>query len=76
MEIAKRSSLFIENVLSAEEIIKRGIDSEITTSLIKSKFGKKFDLTEYVKALMKKDDELKKLLDDERKKMNTNKLLG
>ena len=63
-------SIFLENILSVEEIIRRAIDLEIIISVIQSKFRKEFNLADHMAIWMKKDNELKKLLEDENKKIN------
>ena len=62
-------SVFLENTLSIEEIIRRAIDLEIIISFIQLKFGKEFNLVNYMKIWIKKDDELKKLLENESKNL-------
>ena len=66
-------SFFFENAISVEDIIRRAIDLEIVVSLIQSKFRKEFNLADHMKVWMKKDAELKKLLEDENKRINGDK---
>ena len=63
-----------ENTLSVEEIIRRSFDLEILISHIQLKFGKEFNLNNYMETWMKKDVELEKLFEDENKKIKINKL--
>ena len=74
MKLIDKLSTFLENILSVEEIVKRAIDLEIITSFIQLKFGKEFNLVNYMKTWVKKDSEFKKLLEDEGKKTYINKL--
>ena len=74
MKIIHKLSIFLENILSVEEIIRKTIDVEILVSFIQLKFGKEFNLVNYMKIWTKKDDELKKILEDEIKKIDTRKL--
>ena len=63
-------SIFLENILSVEEIIRRAIDLEIIISVIQSKFRKEFNLADHMAIWIKKDNELKKLLENKNKKIN------
>ena len=74
VKLIDKLSTFLENILSVEEIVKRAIDLEIITSFIQLKFGKEFNLVNYMKTWVKKDSEFKKLLEDEGKKTYINKL--
>ena len=66
-KIIEKLSIFLQNTLSVEEIIRRGIDLEILISFIQSNFKQEFNLENHMKVWIKKDIELKKLLEDESK---------
>ena len=65
IKIIDKLSKFLERTLSIEEIIGRTIDLEIITSFIRMRFGKEFNLVNYMKVWMRKDNELKKILENE-----------
>ena len=69
MKVIDKLWVFLENTLSIEEITRRAIDLEIIISFIQLKFGKEFNLLNYMKIWIKKDDEFKKLLKYESKKL-------
>ena len=69
MKVIDKLWVFLENTLSIEEITRRAIDLEIIISFIRLKFGKEFNLLNYMKIWIKKDDEFKKLLKYESKKL-------
>ena len=69
MKVIDKLWVFLENTLSIEEITRRAIDLEIIISFIQLKFGKEFNLVNYMKIWIKKDDELKKLLENESKNL-------
>ena len=73
MKFIDKLSIFLEKTLSIEEIIQKEIYIEIAISFIELKFGKEFNSFNYMKIWLKKDNELKKLLEDEKKKIYNNK---
>ena len=74
VKLIDKLSKILENKLSVEEIIRRAIDLEIIASYIQLKFGKEYNLVNYMKIWVKKDNEFKKLLEEEGKKTDANKL--
>ena len=71
-KIIDKFASFLENALSVEDVIRRVIDLEIIISLIKAKFGKEFTFGNYIKAWIKKDSEMKKLLENENQRIDNN----
>ena len=75
IKIIDKLSKFLERTLSIEEIIGRTIDLEIITSFIRMRFGKEFNLVNYLKVWMRKDNELKKILENENNAIIKNNLI-
>ena len=74
-KIIKILSTFLKESLSIEEIIERKIDLENLISFIKIRLGKRFILPKYLSILLKKETELKKIIEDESKNIISNKLV-
>ena len=70
IKIIEKVSKFLENILSIEEITGRAIDLDIIISLIHTKFGKEFNLPNYMRIWLRKDSELKEILENENKQNN------
>ena len=76
MKIIDKLSKYLENTLSIEEIIGRAIELEVIISFIQTKFGGEFNLINYIEIWKKKDEELKKIIENESKIIDINKLNG
>ena len=66
MKIINKLSNYLEEELSVEEIFGRAIDMEIIIFIVQNKFAKEYNSVNYMKIWMKKDDELKRILEGER----------
>ena len=74
-KLIEKISAFFEETLSIEEIIGRAIDLENVIYIIKKKLGKEVNLANYTKILLKKDNGLKQILENESKNIVANDLI-
>ena len=72
-KVIQKLSTFFEDTLSIEEIIERKIYLETVIYFIKMKLGKELNFTKYVNILLKRDSELKQIIEDESKNIIVNK---